>query len=137
MSATTAELRERLEQAIGRRDALVPADSGDPATARLGGAALRQHHRATDSRLAGYAAAQQHVQAIEGQLARAEFRERDAARPKLTGADLVGATHVKDRHGWHEVVRVSAKSVTVRTAHSWTERIPLTQIIDAAHGRAR
>ena len=44
--------------------------------------------------------------------------------------DLKAATHVRTEVGWHRVVRVSAKSVTVRTAYSWNDRYPLSKILD-------
>lgn len=44
--------------------------------------------------------------------------------------DLKAATHVRTELGWHRVVRVSAKSVTVRTAHSWNDRYALSKILD-------
>lgn len=41
-----------------------------------------------------------------------------------------GAVLVSDRFGWHKVVRVSAKSVTVETPHSWTDRIALDKVLE-------
>lgn len=58
-------------------------------------------------------------------------REREAARVRLTADSVRGATHVRDRFGWHKVVRVSSKSVTVETGYSWTDRIPLDKIHEA------
>ncbi|ROR91725.1 hypothetical protein [Nocardioides aurantiacus] len=55
----------------------------------------------------------------------------EAARVKFTAADLADAIAVRDRWGWHRVARVSAKSVTVETAYSWTERIPLANVLEA------
>ena len=57
-------------------------------------------------------------------------REAEKSRPKLTADDLRGATLVRDSLGWHHVVRVSAKSVTVATPYSWTDRIPLDRILE-------
>lgn len=47
---------------------------------------------------------------------------------RFTADDLAGAAAVRDRIGWHRVVKVNAKSVTVATAYSWTERIPIEQV---------
>lgn len=55
-------------------------------------------------------------------------RETEKARPKLTAEDVCGSRFVRDECGWHRVVRVSAKSVTVETPYSWTERIPLDRV---------
>lgn len=49
-------------------------------------------------------------------------------------ANRAGATYVRDRWGWHEVVRVSRTTVTVRTAHSWDEHIPIDRVIEARGG---
>ena len=57
-------------------------------------------------------------------------RRAEAVRPKLTRADIDGAKCVRDAHGWHEVVRVSAKSVTVKTQWSWTERIEHERVLE-------
>ena len=53
--------------------------------------------------------------------------ERD--RVRYTAADLQGATHIK-YGSWRKVVRVSAKSVTVESGYSWTDRVPIEQITD-------
>lgn len=58
---------------------------------------------------------------------------REAAQPAMTAADLEGAVVVRDRFGWHRVVRVNAKSVTVATSHSWDDRIAISQIVEARH----
>lgn len=57
-------------------------------------------------------------------------REAEKARPKLTADDVRGARAVRTSAGWHPVVRVSAKSVTVATPYSWTERIALDKILE-------
>jgi len=54
--------------------------------------------------------------------------ERD--RTRFERADIAGATHVKIGGGWHKVVRVSAKSVTVETGYSWTDRHALDKVLD-------
>lgn len=58
----------------------------------------------------------------------AKILERD--RVKLTHGDLVGAKFIRTRHGWWDVVRVNAKSVTVATDFSWTERVPFTEVLE-------
>lgn len=63
--------------------------------------------------------------------ARVGAREAEKARTKLTADDVRGAVAVRDQHGWHRVVRVSAKSVTVETGYSWTDRIPLEKLLEA------
>lgn len=58
-------------------------------------------------------------------------REAESARVKLTADDLAGATFVRTDTGWHRVVRVNAKSVTVATAYSWTDRHPIGRVLEA------
>lgn len=55
-------------------------------------------------------------------------REAEASRVRLTADDVKGARFVRDQFGWHVVARVSAKSVTVKTPYSWTERIAIDKI---------
>lgn len=60
---------------------------------------------------------------------KAQIRDRD--RDRLTRSDVEGATHVRTKLGWHKVVRVNAKSVTVETAYSWTDRYEFDEILEA------
>lgn len=59
---------------------------------------------------------------------RRQAAEDDAAHRDI-GA-LAAGDLVRDRHGWHRVVRISKATVTVATPHTWTERIPLDRIIE-------
>lgn len=64
---------------------------------------------------------------------RAERKEanRIAKAPvSFTTDQLKAATHVRTDIGWHKVVRVSAKSVTVETGYSWTDRYMLGKILE-------
>lgn len=49
----------------------------------------------------------------------------------MTGDDLTTATHIRDRLGWHKVVAVSRRSVTVETPWSWHDLIPIRDVIEA------
>lgn len=66
------------------------------------------------------------VASLEKQLERAEG---DAKAP-CDLASLKPGDLVRDRWGWHKVVRVNGKSVSVETGYSWTERIALDRIIE-------
>lgn len=66
--------------------------------------------------------------ATERAAVKAEYAERNAPVP-FTPDELRAATHVRTPTGWHKVVRVSAKSVTVETGHSWTDRHPLARVL--------
>ena len=56
-------------------------------------------------------------------------RQAEAARVRFTAFDLSGATHVRTDVGWHRVVRVNSKSVTVETPYSWTDLIPIERVL--------
>ena len=55
---------------------------------------------------------------------------REAARVRYTRDDLLNAVVVADRSGWHKVLSVNRKTVTVETEYSWTDRIPFGRITD-------
>lgn len=61
--------------------------------------------------------------------------ERDAAAHRDLDA-LKPGDLVRDSVGWHRVVRVNAKSVTVETPWSWTDRIPFAKVIETRHAGA-
>lgn len=86
----------------------------------------QQHNRDARATVAAAKAAREQEAAARRQ----EARAAEAARPKLTKADVDGATHVRDRWGWHQVVRVNRASVTVRTVHSWDEKIPMEKVLE-------
>lgn len=101
----------------------------DPQANRLSGRGLAQAHRNTDSSLRRYTETQQRANALEGKAIRAEGRAQEASRTRLTKADVEGATHIVDQYGQaREVVRVNAKTVTVKTPYSWTETVPIDKI---------
>ena len=60
----------------------------------------------------------------------AEAKAAEKARPKLTRDDLAGATHVRDRFGWHKVARVNKTTVSVETGYSWVDRIPFDKVLE-------
>lgn len=48
----------------------------------------------------------------------------------FTADELKAAKYVRDRFGWHRVVRVNAKSVTVETGYSWTDRLSIESLVE-------
>lgn len=77
-------------------------------------------HREADERVALWT----------GKIRSLERRIAEATRVRFTADDLKGATHVRTIGSWRKVVRVSAKSVTVETPYSWTDRIPIEQVLE-------
>lgn len=65
------------------------------------------------------------------QQARDEQAKRNAPVP-FTLDDLRVARAVRTELGWHKVSKVNAKSVSVETGYSWTDRIPHTKILEVA-----
>lgn len=72
--------------------------------------------------------ADERIELWAGKIRSLERRIAEAERVRFTADDLKDATHVKDSISWRKVVRVSAKSVTVETGYSWTDRIPIENI---------
>lgn len=139
------QLRDRvalLERRIGAAsrvsDSQTPGGLSGYDSAILSGIRRKPNHKADSRRFAAYdreaslvlelQRAQADLAASERALANAEAMERSQA--EVTPDAIKSAKYVCDAQGWHEVVRVSAKSVTVKTPWSWTERIPLDRIID-------
>ena len=61
---------------------------------------------------------------------RLSIERAEGERVRFTADDLKGAKGIRDRFGWHRVVKVNAKTVTVETAYSWTERIPVEDVLE-------
>jgi hypothetical protein len=127
---TAAELRELLATAEAQRDGINGNEWSDSAASRLGRQALRQHYKHMDSRLERYTALTDRIQRLKFQLADAEAREANAACVRPTVEELQGARLVRDRWGWHVVVRVSAESDTVDAGEYGTSRIAITKILE-------
>lgn len=61
---------------------------------------------------------------------KAARKAAQADRRRYIREDFDGVRAVRDRYGWHGVVRVNPTSVTIRTPYSWSERIPFGQILE-------
>lgn len=64
---------------------------------------------------------------------RAEFDARRRAerdRVPLTRADVEGATDIRDRWGWHRVLRVNHGSVTIDGGAWGRETVPLVRVLE-------
>lgn len=103
----------------------------DSAACRLKPSALKQAEKRLDSHLRQVVAAIARVDKARTALARALSESRNASRPVASLEAIQRATAVRDRHGWHKVIRVNRKTVTVESGYSWTETIPLDRIEDA------
>lgn len=58
--------------------------------------------------------------------------ERD--RVRFTRQDIKGATWVRVNYGWRKVARVNAKTVSVETGYSWTDRIEFDKVLEVRTG---
>lgn len=102
----------------------------------VSGIRRKPNHRANAQRYSRYdreAAAWEKVRAAQTEVDILERRVAHAAETApvpFTEEDLRSARYVRDQHGWHEVARVNAKSVSVRTGYSWTDRIPRDRILE-------
>lgn len=132
LSAAQAELAEakaaarRLSAANGERFGT------DPAIAS--GVRRKPNARADSRRYGAYdreAAAYQRLTAAEAeveQLTRRVAREQRDADVPFTPEHLAAATHIRDRNGWHKVVRVNKTTVTVDVAPSWDNKVSIVKI---------
>jgi hypothetical protein len=124
------DLEAKLANAQQRMAAAAEPVSSDSATARLSAKPLRQFHARQDGQLRRYVEASRVVAKLETAIA--SERAKTAPKPEpLSESTLAGARMVRDRHGWHRVVRVNRTSVTVQTPYSWTDRIPLSKLLEA------
>jgi hypothetical protein len=60
---------------------------------------------------------------------KAEYAKRTAPIA-FTPEQLKAAKAIRTSSGWHRVVKVSAKSVSVETGYSWTDRYTLDRILE-------
>lgn len=141
MSTDLDTLRARAVEARAAADAATPGGlHGDPGT--LSGIRRRGGQRADARRFAAYdreaTAARDLAAAEEAEARRAAKAERDAADAAAPcDLDKIGrGDYVRTRHGWHRVVRVSPKSVTVETPYSWTDRIARNRIVETRRSAA-
>ena len=116
-------------------DAVTPGGRTGYDTAILSGI-RRKHNAKADARrynaYAREAAAYRELYAAKSAMHTATIRvatlaEEEAAADLVVPAD---ARLVRDSYGWHRVIRVNAKSVSVETGYSWTDRIPLANVLE-------
>lgn len=60
-----------------------------------------------------------------------EARAADTARPK-TREDLIGATLVRDRYGWHRIAKVNTTTVDVYISPGVTKRLQIGRVLEAS-----
>ncbi len=125
---------ERLIRAAGRR----VGDSDEPELARLFelGEVLDRARTVAIRGLRDRGVSWRIIGAAVGVTAEAarvrwDTKVRSLSQARFSAADLAGVTHVRDRFGWHRVVKVNAQTVTVETVHSWTKHISIAQILAA------
>lgn len=138
MTKSVEACRQALAEARVAADAAQRAAQSvmgdDPAV--VSGVRRKPNQRADRRRYAVYGRAAEAAAAVrraEADLAIAEQRAAREQRDAAAHRDVVNievGDLVRDRSGWHRVVRVSAKSVSVETAWSWTDRIELSRIIE-------
>lgn len=133
--------RQRVEhlegQLAGATRAAQAAFPDDPGA--LSGIRRKPNHRADARRHTAYSreadlnraliGAKQHLDAL---IRRERMDAEDAAaKARIDMSAVTPGGVVRTSTGWHRVVRVNARTVTVETPYSWTDRLPLTSILDA------
>jgi hypothetical protein len=61
--------------------------------------------------------------------ARVAYAKKNAPVP-FTPEELKAARAIRTSSGWHRVVKVNAKSVTVATGYSWNDRYTLDKVLE-------
>lgn len=94
--------------------------------------AWRRRNAATEREIDAAVERQKALRAAEWEAIKAKAAERRAAEEasKPTADEIRAARYVRDRLGWHSVIRVNGKSVSVATPYSWTDRIPFDKILE-------
>jgi hypothetical protein len=141
LESQLARTREDLGRVAAQRDALVARDANrhwtETDSATGSGIRRKPNPKADGARFDRYAREGQiHAETdrLEAEVARLEravlaaTTERD--RVRLTRDDIVGATHVRTSPGWHLVARVNAKTVSVQTPYSWTDKYPFAEVLE-------
>lgn len=142
MSSTEERLALAIAEA-GRLRAQADAYDADPEwtasggdTAMLSGMRRKPNARADARRYARYdkgarleAAARTAEATVRGLEARLAYEQRNRPVP-FTDDEWGAAVAVRDALGWHRVVRMNAKSATVETPWSWTDRIAREKVLE-------
>lgn len=112
-------------QGLGR-DRVDPASVYRPRSGRSAARAAARNDREAEA-WQQVRQAQQRVTALEGQVAQGSVQRR------FTREDVVGAVVVRTAGGWHKVVRVNARTVSVATGYSWVDRYPFDRLLEVRH----
>lgn len=97
-----------------------------------GSSRTKQHGIRVDAQIRRGAEHSRTVERLERELAALRRPVRPEPKP-VTPDALAAAKYVRNRYGWHKVVRVNRTSVTVETGYSWTDRIPVAKILEVRH----
>ena len=89
----------------------------------------RQHAAGIERTVDQAVAAVKAEQDAEREAAKARYDERHKFVPWNTN-DLHEARAIRTELGWHKVVRVNKKTVTVETGYSWTDRVAIDKILE-------
>lgn len=130
MSGRQHSLEDRLERAERRLAALpkptqIPGDRLDHGMINLP-LAMRSNLDADIRKGTAILAAEAEVTSLR---ARVAYEKKNAPVP-FTAEELKAARAIRTSSGWHKVVRVNAKSVSVATGYSWTDRYAIDKILE-------
>lgn len=92
--------------------------------------AAHQVRAAFNSADRAYREASEKLEYYTSKLRGYERRIAERDRERFGHEDLEGARYIRTNAGWYKVVRVNAKSVTVESGYSWTDRIEHDRIIE-------
>lgn len=109
----------------GKRDPGVLSGISRKPNPKRDAARFNSYRRAADA----YTAVEQCREDIANLESKIKWAERNAP-VSFTTEELKDAKLIRTSHGWHKVVRVNAKSVSVETGYSWNDRIAIDKILE-------
>lgn len=89
----------------------------------------RQHAAGIERTVDQAVAAVKAEQDAEREAAKARYDERHKPVPFST-EELYEARAIRTNTGWHKVVTINRKTVSVETGYSWTDRIAIDKILE-------
>jgi hypothetical protein len=127
----------RLADAEAKMERAHEMGGGIPGFGRSGNQrAAQQVRSAFSSADRAYSEASEKREYYKGKLRGYERRIAERDRRRFEQADLTDAKYIKTHAGWYKVVRVNAKSVTVESGYSWTDRIELDKILEVGQANS-
>ena len=101
---------------------------------RISLAEFRRKAAQTDRDIAASLAARKAERDAGWRAGKAAAVKAETERKRYTRDELLGAKAIKTDTGWNRVVKVNAKTVSVATGYSWTDRVAFDKVLAVHRG---